>query len=293
MHREWCQRQLTPLSPELESLLSDMFIVLYFEGECYTIEEERLKDISKKLLTEQEDRSYIDTFRHNLFLYIDDPMITIKDVSEISGVPASTINTILYGKSKDVKLSTVILIAKALNISIDEIVGCGTMEPKMRESVKMCRGLPEHSLCLIRYFIRHQSMIYSKLDRNHTYISVLMPIFENGIIPTTNVVEPMQIDNLPEDVKSKVYIGLKIPTDAYMPYYQSGEVLLIASDRHAQKGEQCIVTSNGGIYIVEKMYKDKEYRSIVSKIKIPIDKIDDKIGYVVGFLNPDLTWGIR
>lgn len=73
--------------------------------------------------------------------------------------------------------------------------------------------------------------------------------------------------------------------------YDAGEIILIASDRETQRGEHCVVTSNGGIYIVVK--SRKTYKPLTSQYEIPDSKIDDKIGYVVGFLNKDLTWGIR
>ena len=47
--------------------------------------------------------------------------ITIKDISEESSIPFSTLNTFLYGNSKDIKLSTAVKLAKALNVSIDEL----------------------------------------------------------------------------------------------------------------------------------------------------------------------------
>lgn len=228
------------------------------------------------------------TLRHNIDIYVDDKEITLNDISKKSGLSVSTLSNVLYKDSKDIRLGTVIALAQALGVTIDELIGSVTMEPKMSESVRMCRELPEHSLYLVRYFIRHQYMIYNKIKTN--YISVLIPRLENGIMPTTNVVEPLCVD-LPEDIKSKAYIGLKIPSDNYMPYYDAGEIILIASDREAQRGEHCVVTSNGGIYIVEK--SRKTYKPLTSQYDIPASKIDDKIGYVVGFLNKDLTWGIR
>lgn len=235
----------------------------------------------------------MDALRHNIDLYVEDKGITLNDISERSGLSVSTISNVLYKDSKDVMLGTAIALAKAFGVTVDELVGSQTMDSKMRESVRICRGLPEHSLYLIRYFIRHQNRIYSNIANKDEYISVLIPRYENGVIQTTNVVEPMCISNLPIYARIRAYIGLKIPSENYMPYYQEGDIILIASDRNAEKGERCVVTSNGGIYIVEKSRKENEYISLVSRIKIPDTKIDDNIGYIVGFLNPDLTWGIR
>lgn len=234
------------------------------------------------------------SLRKNIDIYVEDKEITITDIANKAGITFNVLSNLLYKNYKDVELGKVIAISKALNISIDELVGAGTMRSEIKDAVRMCRELPEQSLYLIQYFIRHQYDIYSNVEDKDNYISVLIPRFENGIMSTTNVVEPMHIENFPKELKSRIYLGLKIPSDYYMPYYHLGEIVLISADRLAQKGERCVITSNGSIHIVEKMYGDNKYRSIIGKQSFfPSEEISDKIGYVVGFLNVDGTWGIR
>lgn len=91
-----------------------------------------------------------------------------------------------------------------------------------------------------------------------------------------------------------------MPCDFYMPYYLPGEIILIAADRKAQVGERCVVTSNGGIYIVvkDRVINDgiMEWRYVPlmsQNVALPDGIIDDKLGYVVGFLDRDGSWGIR
>lgn len=257
---------------------------------------EKLKKIANRLTTGD---NLMETFRNNLFLYVGDSDITISDISDASGVPFSTLNSLLYGSTKDIRLSTAIKIARSLGITVDELVGAATMEDKMRESVRICRGLPEHALFLVRYFIRHQDKIYQK-SKSKNYLSVFTPQFVENSMPTTNVFEMLCTDNIPENIRSKAYTGIKLPCNYYMPFYAEGEIILVAADRHAVKGEQCIVTSGGNIFIVKKNYaiingkKEEIFTSIIDDSAIiPIEKIDDRIGYVVGFLNPDQTIGVR
>ena len=84
------------------------------------MDKEKLKNISKNLSADSND--FMSAFRQNMFMYIDEKDITIKDISEESDVPFSTLNTFLYGNSKDIKLSTAVKLAKALNVSIDELL---------------------------------------------------------------------------------------------------------------------------------------------------------------------------
>ena len=251
--------------------------------------EEKLKELSTKLCSGDNVMS---NFQKNLYMYVKDAEITMRDISDKADIPFSTLNNIIYKNPKDVKLSTVVALAKALEISVDELIGANTINPITRESIMLCKQLPEHSLYLVRYFIRHQARIYANLDKHQKYISVLIPNIYNGVMHTTNIVESLCIDNLPDDVKSNVYLGLKLSNNAYMPYYQEGEIILIAADRKAILGERCVITADGEIYIVEKTFRE-EYINVINNAKIPANKVDDKIGYVVGFLNSDGSWGIR
>ena len=116
------------------------------------MDKEKLKNISKNLSADSND--FMSSFRKNMFMYIDEKDITIKDISEESDVPFSTLNTFLYGNSKDIKLSTAVKLAKALNVSIDELIGAETINEVSRESISICRNLPDNELYLIRWYIR-------------------------------------------------------------------------------------------------------------------------------------------
>ena len=75
---------------------------------------------------------------------------------------------------------------------------------------------------------------------------------------------------------------------------------MIAADRDAQNGERCIIERNNKLFIVEKKIyvqdgiKKSDYVSLMnSNFIVPSTEIDDKLGYIVGFLNEDGTWGVR
>ena len=262
------------------------------------IKEEKLKEISTHLMV-TDNADDIATLRRNVEMYVQDPDITIRDISERSGVPIATLNHLLYQNQQGIRLSTVIALARALGVSVDELAGCQTLQKEMRESLKICRGLPESAVLLIRYFIRHQQMLYSHSKKSNC-ISIFTPKYENGILATTNVSEMVDLTNFPSNVQSKVYTGIRIPNDKYMPYYLENEIILVACDREAVKGEHCIITSNGGIYIVKKDeiiedgVKTKKYISIFESADvIPDSKVDDKIGYIVGFIDTNGKWGVR
>lgn len=124
------------------------------------MEKEKLNKLSLNLSS--DDKNYMSAFRKNLFMYVEEKDITIKEISEEAGIPFSTLNSFLYGKTNDVKLSTAVKLAKALKISIDELVGAETISDISRESIAICRNLPDNALYLVRWYIRYIDSLNKK-----------------------------------------------------------------------------------------------------------------------------------
>ena len=76
--------------------------------------------------------------------------------------------------------------------------------------------------------------------------------------------------------------------------------MLLGYDREGENNETCVISSHGYIYICKKKIqfvngkKEINYIAITNKKKIfSWDEIDDRFGYVVGFLHPNGELGIR
>lgn len=244
--------------------------------------------------------NYIESFRKNIFLMMDEHDLSLRELSEKADMPYETLKSFLYGDAKDCKLSTAVKVSRAFNISIDELVGAGTMHPLSRQSLSMCRKMPDYVVYLVRSFIRHQYNMYNRLDDKSVNIPVLLPECQNGYLQTTNITETVCIDHLTNGLKSKICVGLKIPCDHYEPYYMPGEIVLLAADRDGQHNERCVIIYRGNFFLARKIFyiengqKKFKYVSLIDgKNEILPHDIDDKLGYVVGYLNPDASWGIR
>lgn len=262
------------------------------------MQREKLKKLSLKLTANRND--YMSAFRKNIDMYIDEKDITLKEISEMADIPFSTLNSFLYGDTKDCKLSTAVKLSRILGVSIDELVGAETIETLSRESMAICRNLPEHAVYLIRSFIRHQDKIYSKLDEKSINIPVLLPECFNGYLQATNITKTVCIDHLTENQKSKICMGIQIPCEHYEPFYMPNEILLLSADRSGLNGEKCVLCYKGNYFIaIKRIYtenneKKVKYISLLNNnIEVFPNDIDDKLGYVVGFLNPDNSWGRR
>ena len=107
------------------------------------MDEKQLQLLSKQLVTSKDD--YMNSLRKNIDLYASQKDITIRAIAEEADISLNTLNSILYGNVKDCKLSTIISLARAFHISIDELVGCETISSAARDSIQITRNLPEHS----------------------------------------------------------------------------------------------------------------------------------------------------
>lgn len=246
------------------------------------IKNENLHKIAKKLSADKLD--YISAFRRNIYMYLDDEDINMSELSEISGVNLSTLKTFMYGNAKDVNLSNAVKLAHALNVSLDELVGADTIPSFSRESLRMCREMPENDLLLVRWFIRCLYDLNRKTEPNKRYVSVMLPeLNNNGDYKLISKFEKIEITNLEEPLRSKIFIGFKLISDYYMPYYFPNDIVLIANDRPPMQNEHVLVRAGDYVFIVKRVVEDnvaKYYSIRDGKYRIDEDEVDELIGYI-------------
>lgn len=225
---------------------------------------------------------------------------SVRVLSEKADMSFDTLQNFLKGKAKDCNLSTVVKISKAFGVSMDELVGAGTIEEETKRVIAMGRRLNEHHRYVIRMFAKHQYLLHGEAPAGCKQISVLMPDCQHGHLKSTQLTEAVKIDHLQPSVKSEVCLGLKIPCDHYEPHYLQDEILLLGAHREGQNGERCVISKDGYLYICKKRItfvngiKTIDYMSVINgKLLFNFNEIDDRVGYVIGFLNPDGSWGTR
>lgn len=247
------------------------------------LNEEKLKQISRKLTANPND--YVSAFRQNLFRYIDEKDITIKDISEEADVPFSTLNSFLYKDSKDVKLSTAVKLAHALHVSIDELVGADTINEISRESISICRNLPENELYLIRWYIRYIDSLNKHNESNKKYVSVMeLECNQNGNLKMTTNYRHIDITDIHAEIKGKIFFGITMPCDHYMPTYSPYDILLIANDRSAHGKENSLLRIDKNLYIARRKVENgvaKYYSIRDGKFRVNEDDVDEIVGYIV------------
>lgn len=253
------------------------------------MDNEKLKKISQNLVS--DNQNYINSFKKNLNLYFAEREFTIRELSEVAEVPFDTLKSFLYGDRKDCKLSNAVKLAKALNVSIDELVGAETIPKLSRESLAMCRNLPENDLYLVRWFIRYLDSLNKKTKPNKRYISVMLPEKDNdGNYKITSHYEKIDISNLDEPLRSKIFIGFGIHSDYHMPYYSPNDIILVANDRPSKANENVVVRAEKYLFIVKQKNENgvaKFYSIRDGKYRIDKSNNIEIVGYIAAVLKTD------
>lgn len=254
-------------------------------------------EINKKLISVSENGNFMECLRENVVTLKRQKNWTLRVLAEKADLSEDTLNTFINGKGKDCNLSTVIKLAKALNISIDEMVGADTINLATRESLSICRTLPENAVYLIRWYIRYIDSLNKNNEPNKRYVSVMeLECNHHGNLKLTSTYQHIDITHLHEEYRYKVFFGIKIPCEHYMPFYSPYDTLLIANDRLPNSNEHCLFRTGNCVYIGRRKVEDgvANYYSIRhNRFRFVESEVEELIGYIVGFLNPDGSWGVK
>lgn len=239
-------------------------------------------DISGSLVKNSVELS--EHFRENLLFYVGKNNMTMVELANKSGIPINTINSFLHRISNDMKISNVARIAKTLNISIDELISSDTMHDLTKESLALCRNLPENDLYLVRWFIRYLHGLNTQNEPNKRYISVMeVECNSNGNLKITSQYRHVDITDVDCEIKGKAFFGITIPCDHYMPIYSPYDILLIANDRFPTAKENCLIRMNGLLHIAKRNVENsvpKYYSIRDGKYRVDESDIDEIIGYI-------------
>lgn len=256
------------------------------------------ENIYLKLVSNESD--WMDAFRQNIGILRTYYGWSVRETAEKADMSENTLQNIVKGRTKDCDQSITIKLAKAFHVSIDELIGASTIEKETIECLAMSRNMPDYVRYLNKVFVKHQYKIHSQFDNDSKNIPILLPECINGYLKTTNITSTVCIDHLTNNIKSKVCLGIQIPCEHYEPFYMPNDIVLLSADRAAMNNERCVISYKGNYFFaIKKIYiegaeKKVKYISMIggNTVVFP-NEVDDKLGYVIGFLNPDNSWGIR
>ena len=251
------------------------------------MENELLRKLSMGLCSDKHN--YMKSFRKNVDMYVSEKDITLREIAEIADMPFETLKNFLYKDSTDCKLSTAVKLARAFNVSIDEVVGAETINEVSRESIAICRNLPDNALYLVRWYIRYIDSLNKKNEPHRRYVSVMeLECNNNGNLKITTSYRHIDITDIGEEYRSKVFFGITMPCEHYMPIYSPYDIILIANDRQPHPNENSLIRIDGYLYIANRKIENgiaKYYSIRDGRYRIDEKDVDEVVGYVAYVIN--------
>lgn len=247
------------------------------------INKKELRKLSRNL--EHQPDNYMKSLKNNLMMYVGQKEITLNELADKADVSVNTLKTLIYGYSDDCHLSTVVKLAKALCVSVDELVGCGTLSPQTCDSLQTVRLLPESFTHFVRWAIHYHFDMLNSAKVTEKSVEVMMAeVSECGNLRMTNNFDVMDISDFSDAIRPKIFLGIRIPNDSYSPFYLENDVIYVANDRNARMDEHVIVCISDNMWILKK--KADGYYSIRNNRLFAKEKeIQLLLGYVVNAIH--------
>lgn len=200
----------------------------------------------------------IEYFRGNLRKLLQEKKITLNALSLQADLSEDTLRSVVYGKSHDIKLSTVIKIADVLNCPIDDLVGREYYSKEEREIHERMHRFPERSLRAMWYFSKLEEDIMLK---HSTEGKVLIPILcslgnmKDGMYGGSHSMETLDISEYPKALKEDADFGLKILSNYFEPMYFLNDILICSCKRPPEFNDIVIYFDQSGRLYLRKYFE--------------------------------------
>lgn len=166
----------------------------------------------------------------------------IEILAEKSNLPYQTVRNVWYGKTPDPHVSTVLQLAKALEVGMNCLLGRCQHTTEEKALLRNFRACGNHGKGLISYIARYEATV-TKSEREKLGarpIPCLVP--QNRVDEGFTYEDGVTIDI--ETTNPKALMAVQITSNIYTPKYCKGDKVLL-TDIYPEDGEIAFFLSNG------------------------------------------------
>ncbi len=183
--------------------------------------------------------------------------LSIGEFAEMCGLPLETVRNVYYGKTTDPKISTVLQMASALNLSVNCFMGQCSHTMEERVLLQHFRACGNHGKSLILLTAKYEAMLAKEArEAMHKHKIPCM-------IPHGDVSDGIDYDKCEtvevETSMQKAFVAFKMISNDFVPTYCKGDTILL-ENRFPSNGEYAIFYLNGRAYIRKYIEEDRQYR---------------------------------
>ena len=182
---------------------------------------------------------------------------TLQQLAEISDLPIETVRNVYYGKTVDPKISTVMKLANAFDISVNCLMGQCPHTSKERTILQHYRSCGPHGKSLIEFIAKYEAGAV-KNERNAVDKHKIPCLIPHGDTSKGIVYETCGTTEVSTAVQ-EAFIAIQLTNNGFAPVYCKGDILLF-ENRFPSHGERAAFFQNGRAYIREYLEENKGYR---------------------------------
>lgn len=182
---------------------------------------------------------------------------SLQQLADISDLPMETVRNVYYGKTNDPKISTVMKLAKAFNLSVNCLMGQCPHTPQERIILQNYRACGPHGKSLIEFIAKYEAGAI-KSERNATEKHKIPCLVPHGDIHKGIVYETCQTIEVETSIP-EAFVGIRMTNNDLAPAYCRDDIILF-ENRFPHDGERAAFFKNGRAYIREFVEEDKQYR---------------------------------
>ncbi len=182
--------------------------------------------------------------------------ISINEFADICDLPIETVKNVYYGRTPDPKVSTLLKMGKALNLSLNCLLGeCphSKDEQKLLRNYRTCGNHGKSIIALVSKYEALSTKRARESDNKHK-----IPC----LIPKGNMREGIQYDYCEvidvTTTSKEAYTGIKMITNDLVPLYCKNDIILI-ENRFPNHNEIGVFYQDGKAYIRRFIEDDNGY----------------------------------
>ena len=182
--------------------------------------------------------------------------LSIQQLSEMSGIPLETMRNLYYGRVEDPKVSTMLRLSKALDLSVNYLMGDIIFSDDERKLVHLYRKCGNHGKSVMQLIGRYESQA-TKKEREafgKRRINCLVPvghIYDGARYSTCDIYE-VYTDN------KNAYMAVQLVNNCFAPVYCYGDKVLL-ENRYPRSGERAIFVQDDVVYLRQYIENDGKY----------------------------------
>lgn len=206
----------------------------------------------------------LSTFRHNLKTKLKQQKLSLNSLAELSDLSEDTLRSVIYGDSRDIKLSTLIKIADVLKSSIDELIDRKYYSHEEYKLFSEIHTLPKSSLDVIHTIVKlERHCLLTKSKSGKYTVPLLIPTgnIKDGMYYNGSTYDTLDISEYPRDLRDSISFALKITTNNFSPIYSVNDILLVTTKHRPEYYDIIIYINKSGKLFIRK-YTELSLESI-------------------------------